>query len=362
MDKKDLKILAALDRLGGNASAQEISDSIEKTMNLRIPARTIRYRLSTMMERGILLPSFLQSQERVVGLGEKVLVVQEHGCISEELERVIEAIPIFHWYVPTHGRYDGYLIHAVYDMKNPKMLQQILKKLQKKQLIDNFREFDIVDYESKRVDFNRYRPDGPWNWNWNEWMERIPSTLKYEGASPHNMTFEYKTIECDGTDIEILKQLKQDPEMSMTTLSLLLNQSVTQIRDKVQFLRDVGVIRGSRRAYGFVGDLLWFSIFIEIEDAVDGVLKVFYDLPFPGVVLAESPNRYCFRFGLDTTDFKHFLEGFRLVRGKLNSYSFQIHLPDRVDSTYLNIFDLFDKGKDRWNMPVDDYLRLIDKS
>ena len=125
MDSKDLHILAALDSLGGNASAQEISDLIEKTVKvddepLTIPARTIRYRVSMMMERGVLLPSFMQTQERIIGLGDKVLIVQEHGGISEELEKVIQDIPIFYWHVPTHGRYDGYLIHSVYDTRDPK--------------------------------------------------------------------------------------------------------------------------------------------------------------------------------------------------------------------------------------------------
>jgi len=356
-----LRILAALDRLGGNASAQEISDEIEKSHKLRIPARTIRYRLSMMMERGILLPSFLQSQERIIGLGEKVIIVQEHGGISEELEKVIEAIPIFYWYVPTHGHYDGYLIHAVYDTKNPKLHEMILKRLQKKQLIDSYSEFEIVDYESKRVDFTKYGPSGRWSWDWEKWIKNIPTNMESEEGSPHSMIAEYKTIDCDAADIEILKQLKLDPEVSMTTLSLLLNQSINQVRDKVQRFRDNGVIRGSKRAYGFAGDLLWFSTFIEIEESVNGVLKNFYDLPFPGVVLMENPKKFCFRFGLETTDLKRFLEGFRLMRGKLKSYFFQFHLPDRIESSYQDIFSLFDSTSNRWNMPLDEYLKIIDR-
>ncbi len=362
MDHKDLKILAALDSLGGNASALEISDAIEKTHNLQIPARTIRYRVSMMMERGVLLPSFLQSQERIIGLGEKVLIVQEHGGISEELEKVIQDIPIFYWYVPTHGRYDGYLIHSVYDRRNPKMLDKILNQLQKRKFIDSFREFDIVDYESKRVDFLLYEPSGRWSWDWEKWVENIPKNLKSSGPSPHTMIYEYQEIDCDSADIEILKQLKIHPEVSMTTLSLLLNLSITHVREKVQRLRDRGVIRGARRAYGFAGDLLWFSTFIEISDSINGVLKNFYDLPYPGVVLMESPTHYCFRFGLETTDLKRYLEGFRLMRPHLSSYFFQFHLPDRVDSNYQEIFDLFNETKNQWDMPVDDYLKIIDQA
>ena len=59
----DQRILTALEKLGGNASAQELSEYIARSTKNKdgtpkhIPARTIRYRLSTLIERGILLPS-----------------------------------------------------------------------------------------------------------------------------------------------------------------------------------------------------------------------------------------------------------------------------------------------------------------
>jgi hypothetical protein len=111
-----------------------------------------------------------------------------------------------------------------------------------------------------------------------------------------------------------------------------------------------------------VGDLLWFSCFFEIEKATGGILKSLYELPFPGVVLMESMDRYCFRFGFTTSDLKRFLEGFRLFRPHLKSYFFQFHLPDRVDSEFQDIFGLFDAKNNRWDMPLDRFLEIVNQA
>ena len=48
LDTKDLQIIAALDKMGGNASAQEIGKYLEDA-SIEIPTRTIRYRISMLI-------------------------------------------------------------------------------------------------------------------------------------------------------------------------------------------------------------------------------------------------------------------------------------------------------------------------
>ncbi len=353
LDRKDLKILDALDKMGGNATALEIGEKI------KVPARTVRYRISKLMERGILLPSFMQTYERRIGLGERILIVQEAPGRGAELEDLMSKLPIFYWYIPTHGKYDGYLIHTVYDLTHPEALDDLTEELKGAGLINKCSFFEIVDYKSKEIDFQQYRPSGEWVWDWKTWIDDIEDNLTDDVESPIELTAHGDILDYDNIDVTIVRQLKIDPDTSATALSSLTDVPIEEIRERIQRLRKSDVLRGVKRAYGFVGDLLWFSCFIDINDSIPGVLHSILDMPFPGIVLIEDDSKYCIRMGLSTTDLKHFMQGFRLIRSKLNSYSFQFHLPDLIDSEYLQLFDLFDKENNCWKIPVQDYIDVI---
>ncbi|MHA1905871.1 MAG: Lrp/AsnC family transcriptional regulator [Candidatus Thorarchaeota archaeon] len=354
-----------MDRLGGNASAQQISDyvldAMEESKNdeNRIPARTIRYRLSTLMERGVLLPSFLKTDERKMGLGEGILVLQEVPEKSDDLENLIKQIPIFYWHVPTHGRYDGYLVHTVFDLTKPDMIPKLAESLQKKGYISGYSFFDIVDNDAKRVDFTQYNSDGEWYCDWKAWQDGIRKNLSSSTKSPFNLTDQHEVLEHDFKDVMILRVLKNDPNSSTASLASITGISAQQVRDRIQRLREKKVIKGYARAYGFAGDLLWFSCFMDIDKNTGGILQSIHDLPFPGVVLMQSKTKYCVRFGLTTSSMKQFLDGFKHIRPHLKSYFFQFHLPDRVDTKYEMVYDLYDRESNAWDIPVENYLKLI---
>jgi len=365
LDEKDLKILTALDGLGGNASAQQISDYIHNVMEKKkeekpIPARTIRYNISTLIERGVLLPPILQTDERKIGLGEGILILHERPTMSRVLEKLIQKIPIFYWYVPTHGRYDGFLIHTVFDITQPEMIAKIAESMKKTGLINDFSFFEIVDNESKKIDFTKFnRESNSWLCDWQVWKKNIEKNLKEAPDSPFNLSKQHEMIECDWRDILILRVLKNDPDAAMRSLVSITAIPVQQVRERVQRLRDSKVIKGYSRAYGFAGDLLWFSCFMKIKENVGGILKSIHELPFPGVVLMADDDHYCVRFALSTSNLKQFLDGFRLIRPNLNEYFFQFHLPDRIETKYEKIFDLFDREEGRWNIPVQDYIKIV---
>lgn len=341
--------------MGGNASAQEIGDALD------IPARTVRYRLSVMMERGVLLPSYYQTRERRVGLGEKILVVQQHPGKEDALQRCIEELPIFYWYIPTYGKHNGYLIHSVYDVREPEKLTRIASKLKDVAMVDDYFFFDILDYESKRIDFSKYGPRGKWLWDWNQWKKEIEKGLGDITEMPHTMSGDDGIIECDANEIRILKELKITSETSMTALASITGISISSVRDKVQRLRNKGVIKSYRRAYGFSEKTLWFSCFIKIRENIPGVLSMFYALPHPGAILMESKNSYCISFGFTASELSEFLEGFRLLAPNLDSWAFQFHLPDKVESTYADVFNLFDEEENRWIIPVDECIKAIER-
>lgn len=356
LDDKDLQIIAALDKMGGNASAEEIRKHLDDT-GIVIPTRTIRYRISMLMERGMLLPSVIQTDERKIGLGEGILVLQECSDKTEILEKILEEVPIFFWNVPTHGKFDGYLVHVVHDLATPKMIDVICKEMKKRKLISDYSFLDIIDFTSKKVDFSRFKPSGQWDMDWTEWNEKIAEHIDGDSKSPFNLSEQHEVIEHDSLDISILKQLLKNSNTSINALSILLKTPITKVRERVKKLRDTRVIKGYERAYGFAGDLLWFSCFLEINDNIGGILSSFNELPFPVVILMQKKNQYCIRLGLTTSNLKRFLDGFRLMRPHLKSYSFQFHLSDTVESRFLKIFDLY--IEDKWVMPVEDYIAII---
>ena len=68
LDKKDVEILSALDRMGGNVSAEQLAQI------LVYPSRTIRYRLSQLKASGYLKTLLAMSHELQFGLGDAVLL------------------------------------------------------------------------------------------------------------------------------------------------------------------------------------------------------------------------------------------------------------------------------------------------
>ena len=342
-----------MENIGGDVSAQELSRV------LGYPARTIRYRISTLKERGILLPPYIETHERKLGLGEGILVLQESQGKSRELEELIYKIPIFFWFVPTHGRFDGYLIHTVHDIARPRLIGELADKIKRAGLIDDYFFFDIVDYQSKRGNFSYYDLEEGWSWNWSKWDKRVQENVESDRPSPFTMTEKHPVIEFDSSDLQILKILKNDATTSTADIAEKSKLSLPQTRERIQRLRELEVIRGFRRAFGLAGDLLWFSCFIDINGPVGGVLSCFNELPFPGGIFMGSKRKYCLRFGLETSDLKQFLEGFRHVRPHLKSYSFQFQLSFQQESHYQDIFQLFDEQENKWIIPIADYMRLI---
>ena len=357
LDQKDLRILEALERMGGNASAPEIAEALTPT----IPARTIRYRLSKLMERGILLPTFIQTCERKIGLGQQILVVQENQKKSEELEHLIRDLPLFYWYVPTHGRFDGHLIHSVYDLNNNATVAEIAESMKDKGFIHDYYTFDILDYRTKKVDFSKYDPGGDWSWDWKNWIITLQDEPHEPSISAQAWCEGKNPISYDATDIKLVRALKRDADMTISDLVTLTDCSIAEVRNRIQRLRDKGVIKGYRRAYGFAGDLLWISCFLDIREHVDSILEKLLELPFPGVLLLNSPSKFCLRLGMTTPHLKRFFQGFRQIRSNMNSYFFQFHLPDLIDSDFQDVFDFYDEEEGHWEIPTSEYVDMVRK-
>jgi hypothetical protein len=62
---------------------------------------------------------------------------------------------------------------------------------------------------------------------------------------------------------------------------------------------------------------------------------------------------------LGATEFKKFLKGFDFIRSHLTSYFLQfIHGESKKDPYYL--FDLYNQITNNWEIPIEDYISLIE--
>ncbi|UCC19647.1 MAG: winged helix-turn-helix domain-containing protein, partial [Promethearchaeota archaeon] len=84
---KDLEIINELDKYGPQITANQIS------RNLNIPARTIRYRLTKLKENRLLIPAFVFTHERKLGLGEEILLLEENQKSQSKILQILNSHP-----------------------------------------------------------------------------------------------------------------------------------------------------------------------------------------------------------------------------------------------------------------------------
>ena len=164
---KDLDIIKELDKFGAQIPATRISN------NLNIPARTIRYRLAKLKENKLLIPSFVFMNERRLGLGEEILILEENMRALPMILSIFNSFSNFYWHARTYGKYNGILVHSVFDLSKPDSNLKIITKLKKSNLIKDYKIIPMIDYHHKSMDFTKYRPKLGWDMNWNDLFKKI---------------------------------------------------------------------------------------------------------------------------------------------------------------------------------------------
>ncbi|MFX1511698.1 MAG: Lrp/AsnC family transcriptional regulator, partial [Promethearchaeota archaeon] len=91
LDEKDLNIIEHLENLGPRFPTRELSEI------LRIPSRTIRYRIKRLQDSGYLQPTQILTHERKLGLGENIIILQKSKEESTQIEQMLESHPYVYW-------------------------------------------------------------------------------------------------------------------------------------------------------------------------------------------------------------------------------------------------------------------------
>ena len=355
LDNKDLAIVKAIDKYGPKISTQSLSKI------LKIPSRTIRYRILKLKEKGFLKPMRISTHERKLGLGENIIILNTNQNKEKDILRLFELIPYIYNYSSTYGKFNGYLARFIFSLKDPNINLDLLKAMEEKGLISDFYIFEIIDYEIKNKNLTFYDPNKGWTWDWDEWYDTIKNSIKTKSK-----IFEFKTKEdskledFDYKDILLLKNMFENASIKLKELKNFLNLSETQIGKRIQRLEKKEIIKAYYYDYSLIRskDLIYFDCFFEIGEYVNNVLSCLYQLPYDFAIFIESSHKFCISLKLDAVDFKQFLKGFDLLRPLLKSYFFQFTY-NQAKSSGNHLYNLYNKKNNSWETPIKDYLSLI---
>jgi DNA-binding Lrp family transcriptional regulator len=365
LDEKDLIIMQALDEFGRNVAKDKITkQELEELLKnkLKISDRAIRYRIFKLKEKNILKKSVITTHERKLGLGDNLILIKINLKKEEKLLKLFKVIPYLYLHSSTYGKYNGYLVRCVYSLQNPEMPYRMLNAMKKSDYIQDYFVLDVVDYHIKSYDFNYYDPLKGWKWDWDNWHVQIEKSLK----NPKNyfkFNFEAKInfADFDNKDLLILKNLIYDSSITLKDLKKVLNLSEAQISKRIKRLEDEKIIRGYYFDFNLMEaeDFMEFYCFIDLKEPNDKIISFFYQIPYSFITLIESSTKLCFHMKLSAIDFKNFLKGFDFIRLYLNSYFLQfIYDEHKKDPYYL--FDLYNQLTNNWEIPIEDYISLIE--
>ncbi|MFX0107930.1 MAG: winged helix-turn-helix domain-containing protein, partial [Candidatus Hodarchaeota archaeon] len=170
LDETDISILKSIEAEPEKVSTRELSRKLD------IPDRTVRYRLAKLKEKKLICPQKIQTYERKIGLGERLLFLQSNTEKEEDLIKVLEETDLFYYFSPTYGRYDGFVVYCMYPLVAPRMILQLAEELKEHDLVRDFYIFDLVDYTTKGAEVSPFLPGSTWEWE--DWSKEIEKIMK----------------------------------------------------------------------------------------------------------------------------------------------------------------------------------------
>lgn len=354
LDRKDLKILTAFGQLGGKVSTEELEEMTG------ISARTIRFRIKRLKDEGYLAQLYAMTHELKFGLGDSILILEESDEPKADLKSVLETIPWFYYQGPTYGKYNGYMIHAMYSIDDPEGVKRIADTLVETGLVESYYYFENLDYESRRGDFTYFDYDKGWNWDWAKWMRESEGCIASGDSVEINLDSNPGLIEFDEKDVLLASEIKVESKRTLREFGEIVDLSETQVKRRLDRLEEAGIIKGYRWVLQNVEQPLFIYFFMEITENIDCVLSAFYRLPFPGEIMMDSRTKYNVRIRIHGTEMTGLLRGMTQMRKYLDSYFVQIvHDIASVPSNYPGTF--FDKITSKYSFPTDDAIERIRK-
>ena len=313
-DFKDIQIIKTIDESkGSKISTEEISKK------LGIPSRSIRYRITKLKDQGILNEKTIIAHERKLGIREYFIVVEENQKNREKFQTIISENVSLSWYVPTTGKYNGFIVHAINSIDVPEYPLILMEKMKEKGIISDFFLFELLDYQELGWNYDYFNLEGNWVWNWDIWKEQITKGIrknKFElefDENPELTNFDY-------LDVQILKNLYQKEGITQKELSGILELSESQISRRIKSLESNGIIRGYRTGFNPFENTLTILLIFKFSNNLKEIIGYLNQIPFPRTFAYNDKNTIGFAIRMPIKELEGLLNGIHLTV-KLNPNS-----------------------------------------
>ncbi|MHA1615079.1 MAG: winged helix-turn-helix transcriptional regulator [Candidatus Thorarchaeota archaeon] len=349
LDDLDKEILLALEELGTKVSTRELSERLDN-----VSSRTIRYRISKLKEKGIICKAKVQTHERKLGLAEYVIVATSSPATESTLKKVLDAIPAFYYYAPTYGKYEGYFIYSVYPLSTPRMIPDLASVLKKHGLIEDYYLFDVVDYQRSEAKLSALE-----TWNWEKWSKTITKIMKKTKEIVLDMEEFPQTVSFDSKDILILKNMVENPDITLRELGKILGLSQPQVHNRVKKLEESEIIRGYKLSLMPYDSAMTVTCFFKSKDAKK-ILLWFDKLPFYHQITMESSSHFFVQIYLPSTVTNDFLISLRSLKQYTDEMFVQFLLTG-THKGYGHMIDCFSNDAKSWKIRFDEFVETINE-
>lgn len=351
-DYKDIQIVSTLDKHQESRTSTKV---ISKELD--IPSRSIRYRIAKLKASNILQEKSIITHERKLGIREHFFIIEENPIYRDKFQEILSNNPAFSWYVPSSGKYNGFLVHALNEMKAPNYPLLVMEKMKEKKIIIDFYHFELVDYQEIGWNYDFFSCEGNWTWDWNLWEESIK-----KGKIDHKKDFTFEEnpplTNLDYLDIQILKYLYLPENITQKELGKKLDFSESQISRRIKSMEQNGIIRGYRTGFKPFTNVYLVLCVIETKNNMKKILDYLYQIPYPKTVAYKNSTTICLGIEIPSEELKGLLNGLHLLHPKIDNYFFQIYLKDPIFNVQ-NSFDLFDQESNSWLNLVKEYEKTI---
>jgi len=345
LNSKDIQIIKMLDS-HYKISTEKISEKLD------IPARSIRYRISKLKEKGILSKRLAITHERKLGLREQFIYINEIPSKKRHLLEIFDANPAF-WYVPTTGKYNGYLLHAldpISPLNLPKKFMQVLKK---ERLLQDYFIYETIDFLTLGWDFTYFDSLGNWNWEWQIWSELIQ---RAKTVTDSRFTFDdaLEIITLDHRDIQILNNLYSEEELPIRKIAESFDLSESQIGRRIKTMQQKGIIKGYRTGFSPFRELIGIDCFIYSSDSFNHIINLLAKIPYPKSITFASQQLTVFSVFIPNNEVKDFLNAFDTLKPFLDSYFLQFwhSVPSIV---HQDLYEFYDTTTNNWSKLIKGY-------
>jgi len=350
LDDDYRNILSALQEAKKKVTAKQLSDK------LGIHERTVRYRLEKLRKKGLLRPPKIQTYERKIGLGERLLLLQGFPDKEEKLRRVLEELPLFYYYASTYGRYDGFVAHAMYPLVAPGIVLQVAEEMKASGLVQDFYIFDLVDYCRKGAEVAPLLPDS--DWDWDVWTGEIAEMME-KGCEfdlgleqfPPTVAFKFK-------DIKIIQKLVDTPTITLKEVADQLGLSLALVHKRVKRLEEEGIIRGIKPTFNPFDETISIACFFKSTKHAKEILCGFHSLPYEVSFVLENDVRYEVVVTIPPSETNQLLQRLNTFRRYSEEFFIQVVLKG-CGKGFTHLLDAYNKETNSWEMPITDMLAKV---